>query len=88
MSTWLPLRAKIPSMVAPHASSLPIFHGHGDADQIVQFAYGKRTVDFLRDGANGLGMGEFKTEGGKAQGVRFEVYKRMQHSACPEEVST
>lgn len=92
LSSWLPLKSKIVSLLSPHAKDTPVFHGHGSSDQIVQFAFGKRTVEFLKGEAEGgLGMGELKTAsgaGGKAKGVKFEIYKGMAHSACPEEVSS
>lgn len=84
LSTWLPLRSKISSMLQPHSSSTPIFHGHGNADPIVRYEFGQRTVNFVR---KDLGAGEFAVSDGKAKGVRFETYNGMPHSACPEEVS-
>ncbi|PWN17878.1 Phospholipase/carboxylesterase [Microstroma glucosiphilum] len=90
LSSWLPLKSKIVSLLSPHAKDTPVFHGHGSSDQIVQFTFGKRTVEFLKSEAEGgLGMGEFKTASGagrQAKGVKFEIYRGMAHSACPEEI--
>ncbi|CAO1614241.1 unnamed protein product [Jaminaea pallidilutea] len=86
LSTWLPMHRKVSSMVTPQAKNIPTFHAHGSSDQIVQFQFGKRSVDYLRDD---LGMGAFTESagnGGKPKGLRFEVYKGMAHSACPEEI--
>ncbi|CAO1624374.1 unnamed protein product [Parajaminaea phylloscopi] len=77
------MHRKIAQLIGPKAKDTPVFHGHGDADQIVQFQFGKSTVDFLK---KSLGMGSFREEAGKPQGVRFEVYPRMAHSACPAEI--
>lgn len=57
-------------LLKPEAKDIPVFHGHGNADQIVQFQFGKSTVDFLKEN---VGMGTFREEEGKAKGVRFEV---------------
>ncbi|PWN45248.1 Phospholipase/carboxylesterase [Ceraceosorus guamensis] len=73
LSTWLPLRAK---MVAPyltsHARNIPIFLGHGTADQVVKYEYGQRSAKFLRAGG--------ENDGGAGS------YDGMAHSACMEEI--
>ncbi|GAA6049209.1 hypothetical protein JCM3770_003311 [Rhodotorula araucariae] len=58
-------------MLTDHAVKLPIFHGHGDADEVVQYKWGKQTVDTLKE----LGV----------QNVDFRTYRGMGHSICPEE---
>ncbi|CAO1636357.1 unnamed protein product [Sympodiomycopsis kandeliae] len=85
LSSWLPLRSKIQSLLQPHSASIPVFHGHGSSDPIVQFEYGQRTVEFIK---KDLGAGDFKpgSNGQPSKGVQFEVYRGMQHSACPEEI--
>lgn len=82
LSTWLPLRHKLSSLTHPHSSSTPVFHGHGSSDQIVQYTFGQRTVEYVK---NELKAGEFNA-GGKPRGVRFETYRGMAHSACSEEI--
>lgn len=67
------MHRKVSSMVTPQAKNIPTFHAHGSSDQIVQFQFGKRSVDYLRDD---LGMGTFTESagnGGKPKGLRFEV---------------
>ncbi|BGP11001.1 hypothetical protein JCM10049v2_006895 [Rhodotorula toruloides] len=59
------------SMLSDHATSLPIFHGHGDADPVVQYKWGQQTIAKLEE----LG---FKS-------VEFKTYPRMGHSFCDEE---
>lgn len=76
LSTWLPLRAKIATLRTPTSKDLKVFQAHGDADPVVKYEYGQRTVAFLK---NELGLSE--------KDVEFHTYPRMPHSACPEEVS-
>lgn len=74
LSTWLPLRAKMATLRTPTSKNLKVFQAHGDADQVVKYEYGQRTVSFLK---NELELSD----------VEFHTYPRMPHSACPEEVS-
>ncbi|KAK0520894.1 hypothetical protein OC835_007060 [Tilletia horrida] len=87
LSTWLPIRAYIVKALqqktdasAATGGSLPIFHGHGNADPVVRYQYGQRTVDFLKTPREEGGLGF------KAEQVRFETYPGMPHSACPQEI--
>ncbi|CEH17142.1 Lysophospholipase [Ceraceosorus bombacis] len=82
-------------MVAPyltsHARNIPIFLGHGTADQVVKYEYGQRSAKFLRaggenDGGAGVGCGKWRDEGGRPAGVWAESYDGMAHSACMEEI--
>ncbi|KAJ1030758.1 hypothetical protein NDA18_001994 [Ustilago nuda] len=75
LSTWLPLRAKIATLRTPTSKNLKVFQAHGDADPVVKYEYGQRTVAFLK---NELGLAE--------KDVGFHTYPRMPHSACPEEI--
>ncbi|KAK7064715.1 Phospholipase/Carboxylesterase-domain-containing protein [Favolaschia claudopus] len=47
LSGRLPMRQQIKSMVSPHASSLPVFYGHGTADSVVPHALGRNAADFM-----------------------------------------
>ncbi|KAJ6569608.1 hypothetical protein B0H19DRAFT_1136246 [Mycena capillaripes] len=47
LSSRLPLRNKIKSMVSPHASSIPIFWGHGTADPQVTHDLGRASANFV-----------------------------------------
>jgi predicted esterase len=49
----------------------PIFVGHGSADPVVQYDYGKSSADLLKS---------------KNYKVQFESYRGMQHSACNQEL--
>ncbi|KAE8206340.1 hypothetical protein CF335_g1966 [Tilletia laevis] len=85
LSTWLPIRNYITKALqasgsTPPANPLPIFHGHGNADPVVQYEFGQRTIEFLKTPKDkgGLGFPEDK--------IRFETYAGMPHSACPQEI--
>ncbi|BGP51210.1 hypothetical protein JCM10450v2_007139 [Rhodotorula kratochvilovae] len=71
LSGFLGMAGKVKSMMTDHAAKLPIFHGHGDADEVVQYKWGKQTVDTLKE----LGV----------QNLDFRTYRGMGHSICPEE---
>ncbi|TNY22654.1 acyl-protein thioesterase 1 [Rhodotorula diobovata] len=71
LSGWLGMAGKVKAMMTDHATKLPIFHGHGDADPIVEHRFGQQTVDKLRE----LGCKD----------VTFKTYSGMQHSLCEEE---
>ncbi|BGO95130.1 RHTO0S01e01420g1_1 [Rhodotorula toruloides] len=71
LSGFLGMADKVKSMLSDHATSLPIFHGHGDADPVVQYKWGQQTIAKLEE----LG---FKS-------VEFKTYPRMGHSFCDEE---
>ncbi|GAA5874242.1 hypothetical protein JCM16303_005787 [Sporobolomyces ruberrimus] len=71
LSGWLGMADKIKSMTTDHATKLPIFHGHGTADPVVKFDWGKQSVDKLREFG-------FKD-------IEFKSYPGMQHSMCGEE---
>lgn len=62
-------------MLSPHATSLPVFFGHGKADDVVSYQYAEKSVDVLK---NTLG---FPTASASDfHGVRFESYDRLGHS--------
>ncbi|KAJ6519287.1 lysophospholipase I [Mycena sanguinolenta] len=47
LSGRLPLRNQMKSMVSPHASSIPIFWGHGTEDPLVTHELGRVSADFV-----------------------------------------
>ncbi len=96
LSTWCPLRKEVSawfeklngSGASAARDPLPVFAAHGEADPVVQFRYGERSAELLREG---LGLGSFRqiSDGpnkGRYTGLRFESYPGMPHSACPEEI--
>lgn len=73
LSCYLLLQGKVKDMVpaANPNKATPIFMGHGDADPVVKYAWGKKTAEQL-------------TEWG--WDVNFKTYKGLPHSAAPEEI--
>ena len=74
-------------MCSEHASSTPIFWGHGIADPLVTYKIGSSSVDFLK---TALGFSAVTAEGSDAaalKGVLFKSYAGLQHGAAPEELN-
>ncbi|KAK9815805.1 hypothetical protein WJX72_009810 [[Myrmecia] bisecta] len=70
LSTYMPLATE-PPIVSQANARTPIFLGHGDADQVVRYEFGKETLEELQAvNAN----------------VEFKTYRGMGHSAVPEEL--
>jgi len=76
LSTWLPMRndftAESKHVIRQKDAGLKIFQGHGQADPVVPYAYGKLTSELLKAG---------KLE------AEFETYRGMAHSSCDKEMS-
>eukprot|EP00879_Flechtneria_rotunda_P008474 GHRR01008878.1.p1 GENE.GHRR01008878.1~~GHRR01008878.1.p1 ORF type:complete len:307 (+),score=60.50 GHRR01008878.1:92-922(+) len=71
LSTYLPLRKEAP-IISDANKSTPIFQAHGDADNTVQYEFGVRTYNMLKEaGAD----------------VAFKTYNGMGHGASPQEIS-
>ncbi|KAF7197213.1 Acyl-protein thioesterase 1 [Pseudocercospora fuligena] len=73
LSCYLLLQGKVRELVPKDSPNqqTPIFMGHGDADPVVRYAWGKATADKLKDwGWN----------------VTFNTYKGLPHSAAPQEI--
>ncbi|KAH9062742.1 Phospholipase/carboxylesterase/thioesterase [Lactarius vividus] len=85
LSGWLVLRNKIKAMCSSHATSNPIFWGHGTADPLVKFALGRDSVDFLK---NTLGLPEVPNAVGATtlKGITFKPYDGLGHGADPQEL--
>ncbi|KAG0369829.1 hypothetical protein BGZ54_008727 [Gamsiella multidivaricata] len=72
LSGYLPLHSKIFNMATEANKKTPIFWGHGDADQVVRYEYGQRSVEQLQkhkyavrfntypDLGHGFGLEEFR----------------------------
>lgn len=71
LSGYMPLHNKIMSMASDANRKTPIFWGHGDADQVVSYAYGKQSVELLQ--ANKFN-------------VKFNTYRYMGHSSSNDEI--
>ncbi|EME89050.1 uncharacterized protein MYCFIDRAFT_62882 [Pseudocercospora fijiensis CIRAD86] len=73
LSCYLLLQGKVRELVPKDSPNqqTPIFMGHGDADPVVRYAWGKATADKLKEwGWN----------------VDFRTYKNLPHSAAPQEI--
>lgn len=73
LSSYLLLSLKFAQLVPKpeHNKETPVWMGHGDSDNVVNFQLGKRSYEMLKE------MGYNAT---------FKVYPGMTHSACPEEL--
>ncbi|OAV93334.1 hypothetical protein PTTG_09150 [Puccinia triticina 1-1 BBBD Race 1] len=73
LSGFLTLKDKIKQLQGPHASKLNVFWGHGTDDPVVQYQWGAKSVDFLKED---LGL----------TNVEFKSYPDLVHSASPLEL--
>jgi predicted esterase len=76
LSSYLPLAKTFPqdgTAQAGRLAQLPIWMGHGSADQVIPLAWSTASAKHLRD----LG----------AARLQHTVYPGMQHSACEQEIS-
>jgi len=69
LSTWLPARDEFKTIAMNKGS--PVFQGHGDADPVVPFMFGKLTHGVLQE--NGVN-------------IEFKSYAGMAHSSCDQEM--
>lgn len=71
LSGYMPMHTKIMNMVSDASKKTPIFWGHGDADQVVRYEYGKQSVELLEK---------------HKYSVQFKTYHHMAHSSSPQEL--
>ena len=74
LSCYLLLQNSIKEKIAAAGGvndKTPIFMGHGDADQVVQYQWGQKTADKLKEWGHE---------------VDFRTYKDLPHSADPQEI--
>ncbi|KAF8639476.1 hypothetical protein AX17_001496 [Amanita inopinata Kibby_2008] len=81
LSGWLPLPDKIKAMSSEHASSLPIFWGHGSSDPVVKYNMGKRSTEHLTKV-----VGIPVASPNDTRGLEFHTYEGMAHSASEAEL--
>ncbi|KZT29447.1 Phospholipase/carboxylesterase [Neolentinus lepideus HHB14362 ss-1] len=94
LSGWLPLREKIKNMILPHATSLPIFWGHGVSDPLIKYQFATGSIEVLEsqlgmkvtrnpgmDGKNKR-VGTVPTDGG----VVFNSYDGVGHFTTQKEL--
>ncbi|KAJ6544034.1 Phospholipase/Carboxylesterase-domain-containing protein [Mycena capillaripes] len=82
LSGRLPLRNKFKAMVSLHASSIPIFWGHGTADPLVKYEFGRVCADYL--------MAEIgipaALHSGAPEGLDFHTYEGLAHDIRDDEL--
>ncbi|CAK5275264.1 unnamed protein product [Mycena citricolor] len=81
LSGWLPLNKKFKSMVSEHATSLPIFWGHGQADPLVKLTLAERSRDILKES---IGVSDATSD--QFKGLSFNTYPDVPHSTSQEEL--
>ncbi|KAL7414352.1 putative acyl-protein thioesterase-1 [Mrakia frigida] len=83
LSGWLPLRTSIEGRLHDGAKNLPIFWGHGKADQVVNWQFGNASIKLM---TGDLGFKTVPAGTVSGPGCRFESYPGMGHSSSPEEL--
>ncbi|KAJ7858738.1 Phospholipase/carboxylesterase/thioesterase [Mycena leptocephala] len=83
LSARLPLRHKFKSMVSSHASSIPIFWGHGTADRLVKYQLGRVCADYL---LTEIGI-PAAPHSGASEGLGFYTYNGLGHDVRDDELS-
>ncbi|KAK7049745.1 hypothetical protein VNI00_005776 [Paramarasmius palmivorus] len=81
LSGVVPLRSKFKELLSPHATTIPVFWGHGTADQIVPYKFAEESIELLQS----LNFTVIKG-GKKAEGVSFNGYQGLPHSTDPFEL--
>lgn len=82
LSGWVPLAAKFKQMASSHASSLPLFWGHGTLDPLVEYnKMGVASVELLK---TQLGF-PTTTKDGDLKGLLFNSYP-IGHSTSMQEL--
>ncbi|KAI9508904.1 Phospholipase/carboxylesterase [Russula earlei] len=86
LSGWVVLRSKFKAMSSSHASSIPIFWGHGTADPIVRFEIGKSSVEYLKTNLGLPAVPSGASDAVALKGVMFREFPGLQHGASAEEL--
>ncbi|KAJ2355154.1 hypothetical protein IWW50_003973 [Coemansia erecta] len=71
LSGYLPLRERLLMRATDASKRVPVFHGHGTADEVVLFQYGEMTRNALQQ---------------SGYSVDFHAYNHMGHSTCDDEI--
>ncbi|KAJ7827041.1 lysophospholipase I [Mycena olivaceomarginata] len=83
LSARLPLRHKFKSMVSAHASSIPIFWGHGNADPLVPYKLGRVCAEYL---VTEIGVPRAPCPGAP-EGLDFHTYYGLAHYIRDDELT-
>ncbi|KAK6863382.1 Acyl-protein thioesterase 1 [Candida tropicalis] len=73
LSGFCALRKEVESKLSSANLDTPIFQGHGTADPVINYQYGKKTSEFFKE----LGF----------KNLDFQTYPGVQHSASDEELA-
>ncbi len=73
IATWVPMRKEYPKSLGTAATSIPIWHGHGDNDDMVPHTSAKRGADFLKP----IGVS-----------VQVEIFKTLGHNTSPGQIAS
>ncbi|KAJ6573980.1 Phospholipase/carboxylesterase [Mycena vulgaris] len=82
MNGRLPISHRIKEMAPPHASSLPVFWGHGIADPLAKYVFGQVSVKFMKEE---MGF-ESAPASGEAKGIEFRGYEGLGTGMNQEEL--
>ncbi|KAI9505151.1 hypothetical protein GGI25_000344 [Coemansia spiralis] len=72
LSGYLPIRDRIVVRATDASKRMPIFQGHGTADEVVLYQYGEMTSELLKK---------------KGYNVDFNSYEHMGHMTCNDEIN-
>lgn len=73
LSGYLPIKEKLIRLENPTNRNTPYFMGHGTADGVVAYKFGRMSEEYLKTALS-------------REDVTFRDYPGMEHSACPEEL--
>ncbi|KAL0580516.1 hypothetical protein V5O48_001503 [Marasmius crinis-equi] len=79
----LPIQDKIKERLSSHATSLPIFWGHGDIDPLVKIRYAEQSMEFMQ--SVGVKIARDSEVTGM-EGLTFKMYKDLLHILVDEEI--
>ncbi|KAI0045601.1 lysophospholipase I [Auriscalpium vulgare] len=76
-------RAKLRQMRSEHATTLPVFWGHGTRDPLISFELGVSSAAFLRDE---LGVPTTTLQSADLRGIAFNEYRGLVHAVDDREL--
>ncbi|ESK86807.1 lysophospholipase i [Moniliophthora roreri MCA 2997] len=82
LSGWLPLEEKFKASLSSHATSVPIFWGHGTSDPLVRLDLANESVDALKSFGFSVHSGVQDVTG-----LSFNTYHGVAHSTNIQELS-
>ncbi|KAF9266263.1 Phospholipase/carboxylesterase [Marasmius fiardii PR-910] len=81
LSGWLPLREKFNAAMSTHATSIPVFWGHGISDPLVRLELADASVNALKS------FGFTVTNGvSETKGLTYNTYSGVEHSTNLKEL--